>query len=494
MSTPMPETSLAISSSLQVRVVGPAGLDAEYELVEGDALVVGASPACGIRIEGDGIAAMHCTISRENGEIVVDDWDTGSGTYVGDNRVARQAIVAEGEDVRISGYRFTFRYDEADESGASEVAGESNRPEAGVAIEPPAEIAQENEPAAAFPEVAEKPAVPPAAVESSTGSAQSTPFDDPADDAWDTPSAANESAWSDDLSPESYDRDGLVSSDDTAELLRIELDYLRTELADRDARVAELEQALEGNPQAVDDELPTREEVDSLASRLEDLLAELEQSDERLNTMAELLKVSEEANVASEEERVQMESWIGEVERRVRQWEEEWHAERDTLNRKVAELTSQRDEAESRGGSKEDVALIQKLRGELSRFEEQVAELTSQRDELQQRIESADVGSFEDRLAKAVEDAMREERLELSQAKAECARERAQLMKQQEEMQYKQVANESSADIADLKIRAFRQHLKEIRDTEPQVRPQASMSQRLGKLWRKIEGRPLDTD
>lgn len=491
MSTPMPETSLASASCLLVRVIGPAGFDNEYELVEGDALVVGSSPACGIRIEGRGIAAMHCTISRENGEIVVDDWDTGSGTYVGGNRVARQATVADGEDVRISDFRFTFRDDQTSEGESPEEASDDESMASDQVGDDSVGVDQQTETTAE----AQQPGAEQSVDEESGGIlGDVSPFDNPTEQTWDTRPVAEEPTWTETKPQDAYCRDGLVGSDDTAELLRIELDYLRTELADRDARVAELEEALEGNPLSNDEDFPTREEVDSLASRLEDLLAELEQSDERLNTMAELLRVSEEANIASEEERVQMESWIGEVERRVRQWEEEWHAERDTLSRRVAELTSQRDEAESRGGSQEDVALIKKLRGDLSRHEEQVSQLTSQRDALQQRIEAADVESIEDRVARAVEEAMREERLELSQAKAECARERAQLMKQQEELQYRQVASESSADVADLKIRAFRQHLKEIRETEPQSRPQPSMSKRLGKLWRKIEGRPLDTD
>jgi chromosome segregation ATPase len=258
--------------------------------------------------------------------------------------------------------------------------------------------------------------------------------------------------------------------------------------------LAELEEYV--SPVTVDcsDDLPSREEVETLVGRLEQLLMELEQSDERISTMTELLRVSDEANVASQEELAQMESWIGEVERRVREWEDEWHAERDVMEKTIDGLTAERDRAESRSGAPDQAELIQELREHAQSLQARLQQTQAERDDLNKRLEAADVTSIEEQVAAAVEVAMREERLQISQAKAEYARERADLAKQREELTSRESLSLSEPDIADVRIRAFREHLKEIRDTEPNGRPAPSLSQRLGKLWRKIDGKPLDTD
>jgi hypothetical protein len=47
----------------------------------------------------------------------------------------------------------------------------------------------------------------------------------------------------------------------------------------------------------------------------------------------------------------------------------------------------------------------------------------------------------------------------------------------------------------DYRIRAFREHLREIHETDPKpATNKDTMSHRLGKLWRKLNGTPLDTD
>jgi hypothetical protein len=506
MTTPASAFGEVAVGGIYVRVTGPNGFCGEYELPPGDALVVGTSPACGVRIEGPGIAAMHCTLSCEDGLLVIDDWDTGAGTYLDGQRIARQASADPGATVQIGSYRFETA--PADDESAPAEAAHAQQPH----VPPPGYDVEDSVDDT-------DPFLP--SFEASAGHAEQR-------DAWSSPAArgtrpeyeddaddvhqADDDANSDDAydvydsaadlgeydapvdEPPAYARGREVGADEMTELLKTELDYLRTELADRDARVAELERSLEGAGGAVDADLPTREEVDTLAGRLEDLLAELEHSDERLKTMSELLRVSEEANLASVEERTQMEAWMGEVERRVGAWESERQAERESLSRRIAELTAQRDEAETRGGSRENTALLQKLRQQISQYEAETAKLQAQRDELQQRLQAADVESIEDRIESAVNEAMREERLQLSQERADFARERAAILKQQEELAQQPSSHTSSADIADLKIRAFREHLREVRANEPEHRPAPSMSQRLGKLWRKLDGRPLDTD
>ena len=106
MTSPASPASHVAVGGITIRVTGPDGFTTERELPPGDALVVGSSPACGVRIEGPGIAPMHCTLSCEEGQLVVDDWDTGAGTYLNGQRIARQGTAAPGATVEISGYRF----------------------------------------------------------------------------------------------------------------------------------------------------------------------------------------------------------------------------------------------------------------------------------------------------------------------------------------------------------------------------------------------------
>lgn len=467
---------------ITVRASGP-GVDLQRSLPAEDAIVIGASPACGIRLQGDGIAAMHCTISFEQGQLVIEDWDTGAGTYIDGKRIAREVTVPPGTSFTIGDYTVCTSLDGA--KSPSLVAA----PTVTAVVPPPVDVEKtvEVDPPRVGPPAPPRNQYAPAADTSADN-------DDAYDDVWDTPADTEGGRFNTTPSVSSYAPVEGVTDDDTLELLRIEVEFLRAELAERDAHVSGLERRSD-DAGSGDEDLPDREEVEALVGRLEDLLAELDHSDERLKTMTELLRTSEDANAASEEERTQMEAWIGEVERRVRQWESEWHAEKDTLTKRVTELTAERDAAESHGGSRESVEIIQTLRHEITRLEQESAERLKERDTALQRIEEADVDSIEQRVAAAVESAMREERLQVSQAKAECARERAKLAQVQEELASQKSVSVSEPDIADVRIRAFREHLKEIRASEPDSRPAApSMSQRMGKLWRKIEGRPLDTD
>jgi pSer/pThr/pTyr-binding forkhead associated (FHA) protein len=500
MTTPASAAGNVAIGGISIRVTGPDGFCSEHEVPEGDALVVGTSPACGVRIHGDGIAPMHCTLSCEEGLLVIDDWDTGAGTYLNGQRIARQASAEPGGTVQIGEFRVMTAVLSEDSSLDSDddtapVDSEVRRADFDDdELEVDGKVVDDTDPFLPTFEAQSSSEVSSAARDLPAQGAErpSAPAD--ASDVYDT--YESDSSGYDSVPGESgaYDMDGPVGADDMTELLKIELDYLRTELAERDVRVAELEQSLEEGGAARDEDLPSREEVDALAGRLEELLAELDHSDERLKTMSELLRVSEEANVAAVEERTQMESWIGEVERRVHNWENEWHAERESLNRRITDLTAQRDEAESHGGTRESNELIQKLRQQITQLETETARLQAERSDLDQRIQAADVNSIEERIQQAVDAAMREERLQLSQERAEVARERATLMRQQEDLAAQPHSGAVTADVADLKIRAFREHLKEIRATEPNHRPASTMSQRLGKLWRKIDGRPLDTD
>jgi hypothetical protein len=138
--------------------------------------------------------------------------------------------------------------------------------------------------------------------------------------------------------------------------------------------------------------------------------------------------------------------------------------------------------------------LIQELRAQYAHLQAAHQELEQEKNRLLVRVEVGEIADVEGQVRVAVDDALREERLQLAQEKATLARERSVLLKQQAELQDLLQRKAQSADSADHRIRAFRDHLREIHETEPHMKQGPTLSKRLGKLWRKLEGRPLDTD
>ena len=80
-------------------------------------------------------------------------------------------------------------------------------------------------------------------------------------------------------------------------LLRGEVEQLQWELADRDQRLTELQDAHSPEPPDGAGETPQLEDTSKLVGRLEELLDELEQSDRRIADMEQLLRSADEAAV-----------------------------------------------------------------------------------------------------------------------------------------------------------------------------------------------------
>src|SRR5262249_20519762 len=93
---------------------------------------------------------------------------------------------------------------------------------------------------------------------------------------------------------------------ETLELLRAEVSQLEQELADRDARLAELTAAVTAGESAGGDHAESSPDTLALVARLEQLLDELERKDERTAALEEMLRVAEEASRAEQEERCQI--------------------------------------------------------------------------------------------------------------------------------------------------------------------------------------------
>lgn len=478
-------------ASARLTVHSHRGDASTYELAAGDMLLVGSGASCGVVLQDADIAAMHCTLSLVDGTVRVRDWNTSSGTYVGGQKVDFEMSVPFDMDIKVGSYRIEV---DLDEPSAETSAIETLDKVDSLLNEATSSAASEPQPVESRAEVfSEEPAEQPITVERN----------EPEFDDFDFQLES-----SNDDKCEAYDTSAF--DDDTLELMKAEVELLQSELAERDARLAELESLadIDGN---LGDSFDAGDspEVDRLVERLEQLLDELERSDERMSTMADLLRTADDANAAEIEERRQIESWISEIERRLTERESERQAEKQVLETAVADLTKQLKRAEQQleqTGSEQAAGeannqYLSQMRQEYETLKQRLQDSETARESLREQLESADVKNAEARTQAAIEEALREERLaiaqertQFSQERAALAREKSELDRIKDKLEEERQKLEADPDSADQRIRAFRDHLREIHDTTPAVVQPQGLSSRIGRLWRRIEGRPLDTD
>ena len=288
--------------------------------------------------------------------------------------------------------------------------------------------------------------------------------------------------------------DDPFASGDT-ELLRDEIESLTVELAERDQQVLMLNQQLEsgGNGDMA--------ETNRLVTRMEQLLDELQSADDRVHTFEELLRTSDDATQAEQEERRQLEAWLEQIEDRVTAREQEANAETKRLNGRVQDLLVQQKHHEQviekalqqrTSGSGNDRAdeLVQSL-------QEQVHDLQSKWQQAQQECEqlaaqrsAAPDGSDSQTVTELKQKIMQLE-MDSSRERAAVARERAELAKLQSDMEQKGRTNKLDTD-ADIRLKAMRDHLRELHseeEIEREQRRQQSIGGRIANLFTRIESR-----
>lgn len=265
------------------------------------------------------------------------------------------------------------------------------------------------------------------------------------------------------------------------DLLKAEVGQLQTELSHRDERIRELTEELSyGGPSAGAD--VNEEEVTRLVSRLEDLLKELDQKDEELAVLQQQLSAREEASHAEEHERQQLESWVNEIEDRVIARDREWETTVSELRMQLTQAQAERREAESCAGQADVDTRVETL-------QRVVSQLREEKDGLVKELEGARTDAKQ--LQRDLEDERhsddREESVQLCQERAELARQRFEIEKLQREM-----AEQKAVESSDLRIRALRDHLKEVHHSEEQEkreRFEQSLAGRVSRLWRRLDSR-----
>lgn len=320
-------------------------------------------------------------------------------------------------------------------------------------------------------------------------------LDDPSDPWGDTSDSSGLSAADLDWDPSEIDDDEVDA--EIVQLLKSEIEDLRIQVAERDEQLAELSGLpFPSDGDSLHDQTSNSDNGEfgsvDLVQRVDDLLAELEEHDERVATLQELLQVSEIQNQAEREERNCLEQWLTEIEKRIGDRDAEWQAEQDSLRERLASVSQERDKtqqqlhtAAQRYGGVDESEII---------ADETVKTLQHQNAKLQSDLEEA-----RKQLSQSTKHAERlenEEPAELQQMRAELAKEKAAVSRLRFQL------SEKLQDITDIpdpkdqpdrefayKLQTLRQHLREIHEEEKVKREEKgeSLLGRISGLWKRVD-------
>ena len=482
------------------------GSEVQYFALDVDAnTLVGSGGHCRIQLEGDEIRSLHCILAlKEEGFLEVRDWYTGS-TLLNGEAIKDSVDMREDDRLQVGSYEITVALESADqtetspesqsESAAdmdqdgeerSESALQENNEEAALEAdrnvdELPVDEAQDVDEAT----VADEPVVTepvdeapvdgetdadiagpteesePALIEDSTPQPEQEPVVEPSREfVYDIDAAEEEmNGASAGFAAPAFNSDTSVDADEL-QLLRMEIDQLRFELAEKEA-------APEQSPGQL-----SRDQTVKLVSRLEELLEELRFSDVRSQELEELLRTADQATCDEREERKQIESWVTDLEGRITQREEETEAEVQQLKKLLTEARASQQKSNECLKSVIDVktqsgeAVPTELANDLKK---QVESLQLQLQTAQE--EATDLrGKLEEQAASVIplQVQLNESEQQLAAMQLEAANERAEVSRQRVELQRLKTDLEGrldssdDGDNADSRIRAMREHLKEL--------------------------------
>lgn len=490
------------SAAATINALLPDGRHVVRQLFEGDSVVVGSLEGCDVQLEGEDVAGTHCILGVDDGTVWLRDCYSPTGTFVDDRRVS-EARLEQSASIRVGSCELSLHL-----HGAPTEPGDSSD----LSLDRPS-----------WQSDLEEALAPAELAEAAPQSSRTAPLADEQD-------VNGEVGELRELLQQAHDeiqglRDQLeryqhqeafsVSSmlategdpfqEEMVELLRTEVVELQNELAQRDARLSEL-QGTERPPSADDDASISQKELETLVTRLEQLLEELQRKEEHVGLLEEMLRASEEANRAEQEERRQLEEWVKDIEHRVGERESEWQAGAEKLQKTIDEQAEQRRRLEQSlqealSGSHAVAIheeLTEELRQQVAQLQSQLQAAEQQRNELQRQLKSP---------RQEPDPATREQQAQIARERADLARQRAQLESLRQEPVPQQprvmpapaqpqlhtdvpqaVAPVHRSSDADERIRALRQHLQQTSDDEPaQTEKPATLSSRIASLWRKLE-------
>ena len=504
-----------------------SGAIKRHELAEDQGIFIGKSSNCGFQLDGEGLSDIHCRIGFDDGEVWVQDWMSAEGTLVNGQEIASNEKLDVGDIIKIGHHEIKVAYGtmanvtDAESAGAaqqpvasvskpqpqsstpepaspSEPTASATRLESESAIEPSPESGVESTsrsgdsdqklPAAAEPQITEPKATESEATVSEAAEPDAAEPDAAPEAAEQGVSRVTEAAETADDEPASIDfsadffefEEEETYDRETVALLQAEIEELQTQLAQRDA-----ERAHASVQTPVADNNP--EESDQVLQRMQDLIDEANRSDERVAILEELLLAAEDASRSEMDERAQLEAWVGDIEKRVGQREEEHVAELDALRLRLEQSSEQQDRLQQQlrhaatGGSapKDYEDTLEDLQQSNRQLQDELSEAQKQCRVLEQRLTEQSAGG---------EEALRAERAALAQEQAKIARLRFELSSKLESMDEGMPKSNNTADRETAhRIQTLRQHLREIHEQEKQEEKQASLTTRLAKLWKRTE-------
>ena len=437
----------------------------QRQLAVGDSVLIRSSASCGWKLDDASISSMHCFLRVEEDGLVVEAWQADSPTLVDDNVIEQECRFGFTSTLTVGHFRITFRVETVPEDDVDEDTADN---------------------------ASEWDAPPPLQPDASSRNT----FDR-------TQTAESSFALRNvdsDVTHRSYTNAGEAFAtgtiaEETLDLLRAEIETLQSELAERDARLIEIESC--GSDTLFDlaeSDAITDGEAQCLTQRVDELLNELAVSDQRQRELEDLLQLTEEAARAEQEERTQIEVWVGEIEQRIGERQAEWQAEMESVQKRLAQVQTEHQEAEQRlAETVSQKALdshertILDLRKRLSKMQDVLANTQKERDNLLNKLESVEIQSTIERQTQIVEHAIREEQVKMAQERAAFSRQKAELVRRIGELEV-QLRERPDLTDADMKIRAFRDHLKDLDASREPVKDQRSLATRLSDLWKRLDG------
>lgn len=468
-----------------VTLMGP-GSTKQFELPEGVAALVGSGSGCHIQIPDATVAERQCLIEFRNEQLLVHNWNPDSPTRVNGATFDEATEVTSRDVLSFGNYQMNF-----------------GRP----ALSPVAAAAESKAP---LPSLKQESAVPSSTDETtatlSSANADSSDVnetveltdtetaplsvDDRFADFDETPSAAATPA-----GKPATAVDETSVEDSTISLLHSEIEFLQKELEEREATISEMRSHSASR---------SLEEVAVSASsnRMEDLLFELQMSDERLSNLEHELRILEELQAAEADEKRQIEAWVGDIEARIARREEESEAEigvlRSRLERESQERVATQNRADATltaGGDMQLAEELNRLRQEHEATKQKLDESTDRCRQLEQQVAEHTQSGDEAAIEARIEQALRQERLTIAQERAAISRREHDITARLKEMEthMEMEASHPKTNEIDEKFHVFREHLKELHQQDMADYRPPSMGQRLMKLWHSLDG-PTDRD
>jgi len=455
-------------------VKNASGFSTEYTLDAERSLFVGSSPDCGIHLEEENISDKHFLLSLDDGVISIQDWASNSGTYVNGSRIETRLVITENDQVAFGNATLQVRL----------IGVPTDAPEQS------ADVNDDDDPDQIDPDQdASCQALHDATQLIRDASDIQLELDTDLDP---DRSADSESPWAADFDDESSASPWGPATDgdrqydqETVDLLKAEIDDLRAVLAERDSQIEEL--SLPGVDRS-GETTNTDQQSAALQQRIDHLLTEAAEQDERFTIVHDLLEAAELTNQAEADERQAFEAWVGEIEHRIGQRESEWQAQLAAARGRLQAAEKQRDQ------------LQHQLREVASRFgaqdvyRETLDKLQTQNSQLQDDLEVARTQHA--RVQQQLDNLQNREAEDIQQERALIAKERAAVSRLRFELSRKLSEFEQTAEPKTpvdqelaLRVQALRSHLREIHQQEQQAREQKgeSLFTRLSGLWKRVD-------